>query len=77
MTTITIKSKDYELESLSEDLRLVAFDIGKLTDEIAEAQYKLRTLSALREMLANQFQAEASNASNGSHSSSTDSLTGA
>jgi len=75
MTLITIKSKDYELESLSDDLKLVAFDIGKLTDEIEEAQYKVRTLSALRDVLANQFQAEAS-PSNSSSGNGSDPLTG-
>jgi len=68
MTTITIRSRNYELEDLSDNLKLIAFDIGKITGEIEEAEYKLRTLSALREFLATQFENETDGSQNGSQS---------
>jgi len=75
MTTITIRSKDYSLDDLTDGQKLLAFDIGKITGEIDEAEYKLRTLSALREVLATKFEEEHSSPSTSSNGVQ-DTLTG-
>jgi len=75
MTSITIRSKEYSLDDLTDGQKLLAFDIGKITGEIEEAEYKLRTLNALREFLATKFEEEHSppSSSNGMK----DTITGA
>jgi len=75
MNKITIRSKEYDVDVLSEELKLVAYDITKLTDEIDEAAYKMRTLSALREVLASKFEEEFNKLS-GNSANSSDPLTG-
>ena len=76
MTKITIRSKEYEItDSLAEELKMLAFDISKLTDEIDEASYKIRTLSTLRDVLATKFENEYSK-STGASNNSVDPLTG-
>jgi len=75
MAIITIRSKEYDVDSLAEELKMLAYDITKLTDEIDEAAYKMRTLSTLREVLASKFEEDYSKSS-GSSPNSVDPLTG-
>jgi len=75
MAKITIRSKEYEIDSLADELKMLAYDITKLTDEIDDAAYKMRTLSTLREVLASKFEEDYSKSS-GPSGNSVDPLTG-
>jgi len=75
MPKITIRSKEYEIDALADELKMLAYDITKLTDEIDDAAYKMRTLTTLREVLATKFEEDYSKSS-GSSANSVDPLTG-